>query len=153
MADKIVLLRAGVVEQVGPPLELYDRPNSTFVATFMGSPSMNLFEGATGEEGLRIFDDYAIALPEGVRADSKMTLGLRPDAISVSTAQVPGSFRATVTSLEATGSETMLFAEREGRAITVVAKERLAARPGDAVHLLPDPSQAHFFGADGRRAH
>ncbi|WP_226783088.1 ABC transporter ATP-binding protein [Oceaniglobus trochenteri] len=153
MADKIVLLRGGVVEQVGPPLELYDRPNSTFVATFMGSPSMNLFEGAVSDGSLRVFDDYAMPLPGEVRADSRMTLGLRPDAVSVATQEVPGSFRARVTSLEATGSETMLFAERDGRSVTVVVKDRLAARAGDAVFLVPDPAQAHFFDAEGRRAH
>lgn len=152
MADKIVVLRSGVVEQIGAPLTLYDRPANVFVAGFIGSPAMNLMDVATEGGQLRLFTDYTVPLPEGVRADARMTFGLRPDHILAHEAQVPGAFAATVTSYEATGSETMLFAEKEGRALTVVTKERLHLATGQPVWLLPDLTRAHFFGADGVRA-
>ncbi|TYB77588.1 ABC transporter ATP-binding protein [Maritimibacter fusiformis] len=151
MADKIVVLRDGLVEQVGAPLELYDRPANVFVATFIGSPSMNMFEcDATGGT-LKLFGDVALPLPDGVTGEAGMSLGIRPDAIEVVAEQTPGAFQAQVTSLEATGSETMLFAVRDGIAITVVTKARLASGAGDQVWLRPDAGAMHLFGADGQR--
>jgi multiple sugar transport system ATP-binding protein len=152
MADKIVVLRGGVVEQIGAPLALYDRPANVFVAGFIGSPAMNLI-GATAENcRLRLFPDYAVPLPDGVRADPKMTFGIRPDHISAHETEVADAFPAAVTSYEATGSETMLFAEKDGKPLTVVTKERLHLATGKTVWLLPDLTRAHVFGADGRRA-
>ncbi|MCC0062992.1 MAG: sn-glycerol-3-phosphate ABC transporter ATP-binding protein UgpC [Defluviimonas sp.] len=152
MADKIVVLRDGLVEQIGAPLELYDRPANTFVATFIGSPAMNMFKGDGAKGQLRIFDDFAVPLPAGVAGEAGMTLGLRPDALTVSDTQRAGAFAARVTSLEATGSETMLFVERSGKPITIVTKERIGATSGDAIWLTPDLAHGHFFGADGLRA-
>ncbi len=152
MADKIVVLRGGVVEQVGAPLELYDRPANTFVATFIGSPAMNLLPGAVEGDTLRLFPDFALPLPQGIARSPKMTLGLRPDHIAAFATETPGSFAAEVISLEATGSETMLFVQRDDHRLTVVTKERLALAPGAKVWLRPDALQAHFFTDDGLNA-
>ncbi len=152
MADKIVVLRDGVVEQHGTPLDLYDRPANTFVATFIGSPAMNLLDGPVNGGAVQVFADYALPVPAGVSADSRMTVGLRPDHLSVHAAEVPGAFPAQVTSFEATGAETMLFVTKEGRPLTIVTKDRLALNPGATVWLRPDSAQAHFFAADGKRA-
>ena len=149
MADKIVVLRAGKVEQVGTPLELYDRPANTFVATFIGSPAMNLLEGAVEAGSLRLFSDFAVPVPQGA---GPMTLGVRPDHLSVAVEPKAGAFAATVASSEATGSETMLFVMRDGVALTVVTKARLDLKAGQAVWITPDLSQAQFFDAAGQRA-
>lgn len=151
MADKIVVLRAGIVEQVGAPLELYDTPANTFVATFIGSPAMNMFTGDAADGTIRIFEDFAAPLPQGVAGESEMTMGLRPDAVIAAATPSEGAFPAKVVSLEATGSETMLFADKNGQEITIVTKERLSLKAGDDVWLTPDLTHGHFFGADGRR--
>ena len=152
MADKIVVLRDGLVEQIGAPLDLYDRPANIFVATFIGSPAMNLLEGPVESGMIKMFPDFAMPVPEGVAADSRMTIGLRPDHIGAYEAEAPGAFPAKVTSYEATGSETMLFVNKDGQAITVVTKDRLHLATGKTVWLKPDLTQAHLFGADGIRA-
>ena len=152
MADKIVVLRAGQVEQAGTPLELYDYPANTFVATFIGSPAMNLIEGLVQHGILQAFADYSVPLPADVTPDSRMTIGLRPDHIVVVDAETPGAFAAQVLTYEVTGSETMLFVVRDGQPLTVVTKDRLSLQPGKTVWLLPDLTKAHFFAADGMRS-
>ncbi len=149
MADRIVVLRDGRVEQVGTPLELYDCPANSFVATFIGSPSMNMLAGTLEAGQLRLLPDFSVPLPANVSATSSMTLGLRPDHIAVAEQPGPGAFAATVTSVEATGSETMLFATTAGQRLTVVTKDRLALTAGAAVWLTPDLARGHVFGADG----
>ena len=152
MADKIVVLRGGAVEQVGTPLDLFDHPANTFVATFIGSPAMNLLEGQVEAESLRLFSDYSVPLPAGLRQTGRMTMGLRPDHITAGLTQSEGAVSASVESYEATGSETMLFVSRDDRHLTVVTKARLDLAAGQTVWLTPDLSKAHFFTADGRRA-
>ena len=152
MADKIVVLRDGVVEQHGTPLDLYDRPANVFVATFIGSPAMNLLDGPVNNGAVQVFVDYSLPVPAGVAADSRMTVGLRPDHLTAHATEVAGAFPVEVTSFEATGAETMLFVVKEGRPLTVVTKDRLALNPGATVWLRPDLRHAHFFAADGKRA-
>ena len=149
MADRIVVLRDGRVEQVGTPLDLYDHPANAFVATFIGSPSMNMLSGTVDAGQLRLLPDFAVPLPAGVAATATMTLGQRPDHIGVAGQPGPGAFAATVASLEATGSETMLFAMVEGQRLTVVTKERLTVTAGATVWLTPDMTRSHMFAADG----
>ncbi len=149
MADRIVVLRDGVIEQVGAPLDLYDRPANLFVATFIGSPSMNLFEGEAVGGQLRLAEDFVFDLPEGVAARGKVTLGMRPDEMAV--VQEGAGFAATVTTYEAMGNETLILAEKDHHQLAVVTKDRLALARGDIVHLAPDPAKAHLFGADGQR--
>ena len=152
MADKIVVLRAGLVEQAGTPLDLYDYPANTFVATFIGSPAMNLIEGPVRNGMLQAFADYAVPVPPGVTPDASMAIGLRPDHIAVLDAAAPGAFAAQVVSYEVTGSETMLFVVKDRQPLTVVTKDRLSLAPGKSVWLRPDLGRAHFFAADGTRA-
>ena len=149
MADKIVVLRAGVVEQVGAPMDLYDRPANLFVATFIGSPSMNLLEGTVEDGVLRVFPDWAA--PVRAAPGERMTLGLRPDDVEVRAPDSPGAFPARLTGFEATGAESTLFLERDGTPLTVVTKERLDFHEGDAIWLAPSIDRAHLFGPDGRR--
>jgi multiple sugar transport system ATP-binding protein len=147
MADKIVVLQGGRVEQIGTPLELYDRPQNIFVAGFLGSPAMNFLEGQI--EGS---DHPSLALPGGIKVDlSKMprnnnnpnvTLGMRPEDISLGGEEgVP----ATVTVVEPTGSETHVAVDIAGRELTWVVRERVDLAPGQQIRLSFKSRNVHFF--------
>ncbi|WDR01337.1 sn-glycerol-3-phosphate ABC transporter ATP-binding protein UgpC [Devosia algicola] len=151
MADKIVVLRGGVVEQIGSPLDLYDRPANTFVASFIGSPAMNLITGTATSDTARLFADFAIPVQGKIENGSDITVGFRPDHITVVEPGTSSAFPTKVASYEATGSETMLFVTKADQPLTVVTKDRLHLTAGDTVWLKPDMSKAHYFGGDGIR--
>ncbi len=131
MADKIVVLQAGVVEQVGTPLELYRRPRNLFVAGFIGSPKMNLIEGAEAEK-------------HGAK-----TIGIRPEHIAIGTGS--GVWKGTVAVSEHLGSDTFLHVETGHGPMTVRSGGDVDVHHGDTVWLTPDAGQMHRFGADGLR--
>ncbi len=133
MADKIVVLRAGYIEQVGSPLELYKEPRNLFVAGFIGSPRMNLIEGPEAEK-------YGCH-----------TLGIRPEHIEVSATDGPWSGVVGVS--EHLGSDTFFHIHDTGLGdtITVRAGGEVGFRHGDRVHLTPREDVMHRFGADGLR--
>jgi multiple sugar transport system ATP-binding protein len=151
MADKIVVMHGGHVEQIGAPLELYDRPANLFVAGFIGSPAMNLMPGSV--RGGAFHPDGGGApwpLPTGASAaeGSRATYGVRPEHLRLDGAGVP----ITVTLVEPTGSETQVTG-RSGETILVGAfRERISARVGEIIHVMPDPALAHLFhGETGQR--
>ena len=133
MADKIVVLQAGVIEQVGSPLDLYRTPRNIFVAGFIGSPTMNFL---TGEE----------AANRGAH-----TVGIRPEHVSISTSE--GAWKGTVGVSEHLGSDTFLHVHRDagGPAMTVRVDGEFAARHGDTVWLTPQEEHIHKFDAEGLR--
>ena len=147
MADKIVVLQGGKVEQVGSPLELYDRPKNIFVAGFLGSPAMNFLEGKiTGGAS------SALVLPTGTRIELSNTpaqsdgrevvLGVRPEDISFAS---EGGVTATVTVVEPTGSETHVALDLESKELTWVMRERAELTPGQKVQLSLKTPNLHFF--------
>ena len=150
MADRIVVLHDGVIEQVGAPLEIYDRPENLFVATFIGSPSMNLLEGEADGGEIRLGRGVTMPAPEGTPS-GKVTVGFRPDALEVAAVGNSDSFTATVRTFEAMGYETIIFAEVGGRDLTVVTKDRPDLQRGQAIAICPDPTRAHVFGPDEHR--
>ncbi|MBY3307953.1 sn-glycerol-3-phosphate ABC transporter ATP-binding protein UgpC [Rhizobium laguerreae] len=148
MADRIVVMRAGIVEQSGTPLELYDNPQNIFVAQFIGSPSMNILEG-TLRGGVFETDD-GVQLPVPVIAtgeERKISYGIRPEHTRLSDAGVAG----VVHLVEPTGAATEVVVQVGNQQITVVAHERLAVRPGQQVNLSIDVSKICFFDAAGKR--
>ncbi|MEM6610147.1 MAG: sn-glycerol-3-phosphate ABC transporter ATP-binding protein UgpC [Pseudomonadota bacterium] len=151
MADKIVVLNAGHVEQVGSPLELYDRPRNRFVASFIGSPSMNLIDGVVadiseGRANLRIGDTaLALPAPAGLSAGQAVTIGIRPEHFSLAETGLP----ATVRVVEPTGSEMHVILAFQSGEVTAVFRDRHAFRPGDQVHLGVDADTVHLFSGDG----
>ena len=156
MADRIVVLRDGCVEQVGAPLELYDRPANTFVATFIGSPAMNLITGVYRERSLVLSDGSTLAVDSALvlSADAPLTIGVRPDHVDVVTGDCGDGdegLAARVVALEPTGSETLMMAELAGDVVTVVTKQRLALNPGDPVRLRPVMARQLYFDASGQR--
>jgi multiple sugar transport system ATP-binding protein len=145
MADKIVAMHDGVVEQVGTPLELFDRPRNVFVAAFIGSPSMNLLPVKVNGQGVVDNAGNHWAVP-GVPATSgqALTLGVRPEHLRLDGAGV----EARVVVVESTGSETHLVVDAGGTKLTCVLRERVGVRPGDHVRLGADKAHLHLFRAD-----
>ncbi|MCR9135714.1 MAG: ABC transporter ATP-binding protein [Alphaproteobacteria bacterium] len=133
MADKIVVLQAGVIEQVGSPLELYRTPRNKFVAGFIGSPKMNLIEGAEAAK------------------HNAHTIGARPEHISVS--GDTGTWKGTVGVSEHLGSDTFFHVNVEGFAepLTVRAGGDVDLHYGDTIYLTPDPALIHKFDGNGLR--
>ncbi len=149
MADKIVVLRDGAVEQIGSPLEVYDRPANAFVAGFIGSPAMNMLRGRVeGGERLRFLtgDGLVVTLPSAPRAalGREVTLGVRPEHLTVGG---PNAFAATVEIVEPTGAETVLNVNWGSASLVCVLHERVAARPGETLPLGFDGAPLHFFDA------
>jgi multiple sugar transport system ATP-binding protein len=149
MADRIVVMHDGVVEQVGPPLELYDRPANMFVAGFLGSPAMNFIDAAIGEGGgtAELGSGLSLPLPTGMRPGSPVALGIRPEHIGVGQTGLP----ATVVIVEPTGSETHLVVDLAGQRVVVVTKARLSAAPGDILKLGIEPARMHIFDRQSGR--
>jgi multiple sugar transport system ATP-binding protein len=150
MADKIVVMHDGIIEQQGRPLDLYDRPANLFVAQFIGSPSMNIVHGqfvtdgtaaVTTPAGLRI---PVPAVPKG-RAGQAVSLGIRPEHIRLA----PGGIPAKVIVIEPTGAETQVTMDVQGTEMVAVLHARLDAQPGDVVHIAADPYLVHLFETDG----
>ena len=153
MADRIIVLHDGVIEQAGSPLDLYDRPANVFVAGFIGSPAMNLIKGTVQVDGKPSFlTESGIVLPlEGApaRSDGRPAIyGIRPEHLTVGGEGV----KAEVAVVEPTGPETQVFAKLGGQRIVGVFRERIAIRPGEMLPISPNPSAVHLFDAgNGQR--
>ncbi|MFQ3622853.1 MAG: sn-glycerol-3-phosphate ABC transporter ATP-binding protein UgpC [Acetobacteraceae bacterium] len=152
MADKIVVMNQGHVEQAGPPLELYDRPGNLFVAGFIGSPAMNLFEGRMDGNGFRAADGTLWPRPANGAAShhGEAVYGIRPEHLRID----PDGIRATVQVVEPTGSETQVLLRAGDLSLIGAFRERVTARPGEMLPVSPDPSLIHLFDRrSGRRLH
>jgi multiple sugar transport system ATP-binding protein len=142
MADKIVVMQGGRIEQVGAPLELYDTPANTFVAGFIGSPAMNMLSGVV-EGGMVRAGGALLPLPPALKlADGREVIyGIRPEAMHVADQGLNG----TVAVVEPTGSETHVVLRVDGHEFVAVFRDRVTLRPGDAVTLAPDAAAVHIF--------
>ncbi len=150
MADKIVVMRDGYVEQIGGPLELYDRPANRFVASFIGSPAMNLIEGRLNDGGQFLAKDgwtLPIRSGEAPRFDGPSVIGLRPEHLEVVEAGTTGSLSVEVGVVEPMGSETILFTRAGPTSIIAASRQRHSFRSGDRIGLRPVDNAAHFFDA------
>ena len=149
MADLVVVMNDGRIEQLGAPLELYDHPATVFVAEFLGSPAMNLIQGTVAErEGGPVVDvGNELALPiassAAARPGEEVVYGLRPEHLRI--AEPRGGLPATVTLVEPAGFETHLHADIGAHVVRVISTERLDVVPGDPISLVPDPAQVHLF--------
>ena len=146
MADKIVVMHDGLVEQIGAPLELYDRPDNLFVAGFIGSPAMNFLKGTIRHNGSAGFDG-----PGGVRlplaaapaaADGRLAIyGVRPEHFAIA----DDGAETEIQVVEPTGSEIQVVARLGGEDVIAVFRERHQFKPGDRIRLKPDPRFVHLF--------
>ncbi|MDR3435766.1 sn-glycerol-3-phosphate ABC transporter ATP-binding protein UgpC [Telmatospirillum sp.] len=150
MAEKIVVMHDGIVEQIGAPLELYDHPANLFVACFIGSPSMNVLKGRV-ELG-EFITAGGVRLPLEKTPPSALgkpaVYGVRPEHLKLSADGVPGK----VLVIEPTGSETQVVVEVDGQPITCLLRERVAIQRGDTISVRADPALVHLFDAEtGKR--
>jgi multiple sugar transport system ATP-binding protein len=153
MADKIVVMHDGIVEQIGSPLELYDRPDNQFVASFIGSPAMNFLKGKVKANGSATFEGpNGLKLPLAsapANSDGRAVVyGVRPEHFTIA----DDGAEAEIVVVEPTGSETQVFAKLGGEQVVAVFRERHQFSPGDKVRLKPNPSLIHLFDeASGKR--
>src|SRR5579872_273439 len=153
MADKIVVMHDGIVEQIGAPLDLYDRPENLFVAGFIGSPAMNFIKGTVrangrtefvGSGGARLPLASAPAGSDGRAA----VYGVRPEHFAID----DDGAEATIQVVEPTGSETQVVAKVGDQDIIAAFRERHQFKPGEKIRLKPDPRLVHLFDeATGQR--
>jgi multiple sugar transport system ATP-binding protein len=144
MADKIVVMNGGRVEQIGTPLELYDHPANLFVATFMGSPAMNILRGRFSENGIEIAGIASVPWKGGASGNSEIKYGIRPEDVVI---DGEGAFPAEVLVVEPTGAETHVTASLGGHELTIVSKSRLALAPGQTISVSFVAEHAHVFDA------
>jgi multiple sugar transport system ATP-binding protein len=155
MADKIVVMHDGLVEQIGAPLDLYDHPDNQFVAGFIGSPAMNFLPGRIAVNGSTGFEGPGGALlplagvPQG--SDGRPAIyGVRPEHFTIA----DDGAVAEIQVVEPTGSEIHVAAKLGGEDIVAVFRERHQFKPGDKIRLKPDPRLVHLFdGATGKKLH
>ena len=142
MADKIVVMHDGLVEQIGAPLELYDRPANRFVAGFIGSPAMNFIPGKASAGRIAIAGDgYSVPVNARLEENREVVLGVRPEHLEIAA----DGFEAEVVVVEPTGSETQLFARLGGQEIAAVFRERHEFVPGQRIRLRPRADCLHLF--------
>ncbi|MCP8939582.1 sn-glycerol-3-phosphate ABC transporter ATP-binding protein UgpC [Alsobacter sp. SYSU M60028] len=153
MADKIVVMHDGIVEQMGAPLELYDRPANLFVAGFIGSPAMNFIRGKVRAGApASVVTDAGGAFPLAIAPQGSdgrpVVYGMRPEHIHLD----PNGLPAEVVVVEPTGSETQVVVRVAGSELVCVFRERITAGPGETIRISPDPKLVHVFDAEtGKR--
>jgi multiple sugar transport system ATP-binding protein len=148
MADQIVVMHDGRIEQTGSPLELYDRPANRFVAGFIGSPSMNFINGTQKDGALVVANGARLPVAAALAANDgrAMTYGIRPEHLDLVQGADEG-FEAEVVVIEPTGSETQLFARLGDQEIVAIFRERHEFAPGQKIRLKPRAPVAHLFDA------
>ena len=149
MADKIVILRDGYIEQEGSPLDVYDRPANLFVAEFIGSPSMNLIKGEVTAEGVKANDGTILPLPPTHKAKpgQKVVYGIRPEHLTLGS-----GVKATVNVVEPTGPEMHIYAEMGGQEVCAITSERVSLGRDAAIALNPRLDKVHLFDAESGKA-
>ncbi len=152
MADRIVVMNAGRIEQIGTPLELYDTPANLFVADFIGSPSMNFLRGTLDNGGLRLADGTLLPLEKVGRGTlgQKVVFGIRPEHLVLS--EDSRNLAAEVEVVEPTGANIQVYAKVAGSPLCAVFTERHDFRPGQRIMLSWDYERSHLFDdATGQR--
>ena len=155
MADKIVVMKDGVVEQTGGPLDLYDHPANTFVAGFIGSPAMNLLPGTVQRQGgalEAVFADGSrlpLAQSAGLHEGQAILYGIRPEHFAVGST---GGLAVEVVVVEPTGADTQIYCRFVDQEVTATIRDRTNVRAGERITLVPDAGRAHLFdAASGKR--
>lgn len=148
MADQVVIMRDGVIEQVGTPLEIYDNPDNLFVAQFIGSPGMNLLSGEIADTDKGIMfktGDQFLPLPKNktVTVGQRILYGIRPEHLlpSIDGVGIPSE----ITVIEPTGADTHIYCTLATAEVCSISRERLNWQPGAKIGLEPMPEHVHLF--------
>ena len=149
MADKIVILRDGNIEQEGSPLEVYDKPANLFVAEFIGSPSMNLLKGEVTSNGVLLGEGTVLPLPPVHKASigQKVVYGIRPEHFTFGSGAP-----AKVVVVEPTGPEMHIYADMGGQEICAITQDRVSLARDETFHLMPRLDKVHLFDAASGKA-
>ena len=164
MADEVVVMRDGIIEQSGTPMEIYDNPNNLFVAQFIGSPTMNILEcQVTEDNGQRFASISNTRLPLPANADlqvgQKLYYGVRPEHFQISKHDTSANSHnkeasptGSVKVVEPTGPEIHVYLTMAGQELCAITRERLELKPGDEIQLQPDIPYVHLFDAETKKA-
>ena len=155
MADRLVVMNAGVAEQIGTPIEVYEKPASTFVASFIGSPAMNLMVGQITNDGtgVAVNDGTVLPLPNGGRAadsNRRVTMGLRPEHLTLSNGDGPG-LKLAIDLVEHLGADTLIHGESslvDSGLLTVRLSGHHHCATAETVTLASRPDQIHLFDSE-----
>ncbi|RFB18435.1 sn-glycerol-3-phosphate ABC transporter ATP-binding protein UgpC [Bacillus sp. HNG] len=159
MATRLVVMKDGIIQQVGAPKDVYDNPENVFVAGFIGSPAMNFFPG-TLQDGTFTIGDVKVAVPEGKMkvlreqgyVNKDVILGIRPEDIHDEPVFIESAQGSKINALievsELTGAETMLYSQLAGNDFVARVDSRTQAKPGETVELAFDMNKCHFFDAE-----
>ena len=149
MADKIVILRDGYIEQEGSPLEVYDKPANLFVAEFIGSPSMNLLKGEVTPDGVRLSEGTVLPLPPVHKAKQgqKVVYGIRPEHLTLAKGAP-----AKVVVVEPTGPEMHIYADMGGQEVCAITQDRVSLARDHMIELSPRLDKVHLFDAESGKA-
>jgi len=158
LADRIVVLKEGCVEQIGTPEDVYERPATRFVASFIGAPPMNLLPGRI----LARQETLVLQLPGGIELPlprsnaagpiaGDVTVGVRPESLEWAAAGAPATIEAPALLVEPLGSDTLVVVELGGHELQVRLPPRRVRRPGESVRLALAPEEVHLFDGEGRR--
>ncbi|MFD1945092.1 ABC transporter ATP-binding protein [Paradevosia shaoguanensis] len=156
LADRLIIMNAGRVEQVGRPIEVYNNPSSRFVADFIGSPAMNLLEGEFDADGLFVHGTGGRIRVESLNGQRvpgrKIVLGVRPEAVRRSDANTAGAIPAVVDYVEELGASRLIHADANGSRLIALDTDTAEIASGTPVHLSLGQEALHVFSAeDGRR--
>jgi multiple sugar transport system ATP-binding protein len=143
MADRIAVMNDGRIEQLGEPLELYDRPANLFVAQFIGSPAMNIIEGTYKNNVVEALGARWPVARSNASEGQRVKYGIRPEHVDFGNSSIP----AEVVVVEPMGAETELLVKVQDHSFTVTTHGRSTAGPGERVFLAPQPAHAHLFDA------
>ena len=149
MADKIVVMSAGLVEQIGTPLDLYDEPQNLFVAAFIGSPSMSLLDASVMNNSLQIGNQPAVSIEpaDWLEEGQDIVVGIRPDNFALGNEGLKLDVKVT----EPTGAETQVAGHIGTSPVTCLFRERVAGRYGDVLHVVPNGPLHIFNKQSGQR--
>jgi multiple sugar transport system ATP-binding protein len=147
MADKIVVLRDGLIEQVGSPLDLYDHPVNVFVAQFIGSPSMNMLPATIKSKKVVFADGAVVDMPAATNATEGQSVlfGIRPEHIAFGGTQ--NFLNAKIHVIEPTGADTQVVCKFGDQELVIIVRDRVNFGVGESVRLHLDLSRAHLFNA------
>jgi multiple sugar transport system ATP-binding protein len=153
LADRIVIMRAGRIEQVGSPDEVYNHPATTYVASFIGSPAMNLVPGELAGDAIRLEDGAMLPMPAGHGDGApgrRVTVGIRPEDLMLAPAGVP-ALEVTAGVVEPLGSDTLVLFSLADTEMTARLPPRDTPLTGAPLRLRPDPARLHLFDAETGR--
>ena len=144
MADRIAVMNDGRIEQLGHPLELYDRPANLFVAQFIGSPAMNVFEGVFRNNAVQALGhEWPVGASGGINGQA-VKYGVRPEHVDVGA----GGIAAEIVVVEPMGAETELVLQVGATSLIVTTHGRASYNPGDKIRISPQPEHSHLFDAE-----